>query len=431
MSDTTAQTIALPTLATPSVAQGGIHILVASGPLQGQEFTFTKAKITIGSGIVNDLSIADSTISRTHCEIRCKDGEVYIKDLKSTNGISIEGIKISEARLSPNTEVQLGRTRLIVPLKQSKHSLELSPRECFGCLVGRSSLMRHLFFLAEQASQSTASVLLIGEAGTGKESLARAIHDESDRAKKPFIVIDCAVDPQQVEIDLFGNDEGKTSALTLAAGGTLFLSEINRLPKHLQALFLRTINQNLFTGRLIASMPQPPAELTPAQMMQEDLYYRLAVLLIDVPALRRRKEDIPLLAKTLCSRLKLKPFIKEWLEHDGTISSIKRYDWPGNAMELRNLLERANATETIPDNWQNLSKQADGLDLQDSPMGAISSDRPFKDVKNELIEAFERQYLSDLLARNAQNISKSARSAGIERAYLQRLIRKYGMRDES
>ena len=157
------------------------------------------------------------------------------------------------------------------------------------------------------------------------------------------------------------------------------------------------------------------------------------MIVIELPALRRRRDDIPLLARSLVERLHANDELRAWAEQASTLAFLRRYEWPGNIRELRTLFERIRSLGHIPADvgaFLQATPPAEGEGVeQESSAFQISADRPFKDMKNALIEEFERKYLSDLLARNAQNISQSARSAGIERAYLQRLIRKYGMRN--
>jgi pSer/pThr/pTyr-binding forkhead associated (FHA) protein len=176
MDENKLHTIVLPTV-TPSSGSGQKpKLLVTAGPLEGREYMILKFPYTIGSGLTNELSIADSTVSRRHCEITLDEsGALVINDLGSTNGTAIEGVKVSSARLSPNTEVQLGRTRIIVPLVQDRPELTMSAREQFGKSIGRTPLIRHVFHLAEQAAASDSAVLILGESGTGKEELAEVI----------------------------------------------------------------------------------------------------------------------------------------------------------------------------------------------------------------------------------------------------------------
>lgn len=426
------QTIVLPTV-VPSVTTGERpRLLVTAGPLEGREYVIARLPYTIGSGLSNDLSIADSTVSRHHCEIASDGhGGLLIRDLGSTNGTGIEGVKVSSARLAPNTEVQLGRTRLVVPLVKERPELTVSPREQFGRSVGRSPQIRHVFLLAEQAAACDQPVLILGESGTGKEELARDIHLESARANEPFIVLDCnGFDTfERARRELFGDGQVR-SALDLASGGTLFIDSLNRLPAEAQPLLLRAVETRRDV-RFIAASKAPLPELARSGEFLSALFLALAVVVIEMPPLRRRRDDIPLLLRSLSERLKVGDELLAWGEQPSTLAFLRRYDWPGNIRELRTMVERLHALGHIPADLGAFLQSAQAAETTEAaqPLGAsVAADRPFKDVKVAVIETFERQYLSDLLARNAQNISQSARSAGIERAYLQRLIRKYGMR---
>jgi len=165
---------------------------------------------------------------------------------------------------------------------------------------------------------------------------------------------------------------------------------------------------------------------------REDLFYRLSVVPIELPPLRRRREDIPLLARSFIESLNGPGAVNEVADFDRAMDVLKRHEWPGNVRELRNLVELAFYGPKRPvdlSSFLSLGQfQRAGRPSPEQEV-SVSADRPFKDVKSELISGFEKSYIQDLLARNGYNVSKSAREAGIERAYLQRLIRKYGFKD--
>lgn len=428
-------TIVLPTV-QPSGGGSGKkhHLLVTAGPLEGREYVIHRFPYTIGSGLDNDLSIADSTVSRHHCELVQDDkGALCINDLHSTNGTSIEGVKVTSAKLAANTLVQLGHTAIIVPLVQDHPEYTMSAREQFGNSIGRSPIIRHVFHLAEQAAASNAPVLLTGESGTGKEELAGDIHNESARKGSPFIVLDCNVfsDLEFAKRELLGDVRTK-GALDLASGGTLFVDSIDRLPADAQPLLLRAI-ETRGDIRFICATKEDRSVLASAETFYQPLLCAISVLVIEMPPLRRRKDDVPLLLADICDRQHVKPELKAWCSQDSTLAFLKRYNWPGNIRELRAMVQKLQALDRIPADigaFLQSTPKTEAAEAETAEGGfTVSADRPFKDVKNEIIEEFERKYLSDLLARNAQNISLSARNAGIERTYLQRLIRKYGMRN--
>ena len=425
-------------------------LLIISGPLQGQEFVINKEVFSIGSGKQNDLTLSDSTISKRHCEITVDEGGYQIRDLESTNGTLVQGVKVAAAFLNPGTEFQLGKTRVIFCPLQESRDIPLSRNESFGAMIGRSVAMRRIFHLAETYSPTDATIMITGETGTGKEILAAEIHKHSQRAGKPYIVIDCAaISKDLIESELFGHVKGaftganadRQGAFEHADGGTVFLDEIGDLKPELQPKLLRVLeNREIrrvgdnrvrkINVRIVCATNRKLDQEVNAGRFREDLYYRLSVVQIELPPLRRRKEDLPLLAKRFLCDLHGEKAMDQVARFDETMDLLKRHDWPGNVRELRNLVEVAFYASSRPVDlsaFLGLGRFLPSL-AEEADADAVSADRPFKDAKNDLIEDFERRYLEDLLRRNEGNISRSARDAGIERAYLQRLIRKYDLK---
>lgn len=426
-------------------------LLVINGAQQGHEFIVNRDTFTIGSSQHNDLTLRDSTVSKRHCEISVEQSGYLIRDLDSTNGTLVQGVRVSSAHLAPGSEIQLGKTRIVFCPLQDANDIPLSSKDCFGKMQGNSIPMRRIFYLAETYSPTDATVMITGETGTGKEVLAEEIHNHSLRKDKPFIVIDCAaISKELIESELFGHVKGaftganadRQGAFELADSGTVFLDEIGDLSPDLQPKLLRVLEKReirrvgdnkvrKINVRIISATNRNLANEVNEGNFREDLYYRLSVVHLELPPLRRRREDIPLLIKTFVKYLKGDDAIRQLADFDRTMEILKRHEWPGNVRELKNLIELAFYSEKRPvDLSAFLSiNNLRTTEPDNGPELNFSADKPFKDAKNDLIEEFERSYLSDLLARNKQNISKSAREAGIERAYLQRLIRKYGMRD--
>ena len=430
-------------------------LLVISGALQGREFIVNQDTFTIGSSDHNDLVIKDSTVSKRHCEILVEESGYLIRDLNSTNGTFVQGIRVSSAHLVPGAEIQLGKSRIVFCPLQDANDIPLSANESFGKMLGKSVPMRRIFYLAETYSPSDATVMITGETGTGKEVLAEEIHKHSPRKDKPFIVIDCAaISKELIESELFGHVKGaftganmdRQGAFELADGGTVFLDEIGDLSPVLQPKLLRVLEKREIRRvgsntvrkidvRIISATNRNLANEVNEGNFREDLYYRLSVVHLELPPLRRRREDIPLLVKRFLTDMKGADAIDECADFTRTMDILKRHEWPGNVRELRNLIELAFYSERRPVDLSAFLSLSSLRTMPDEKGGdqegiVFETGKPFKDAKNELIERFEQAYLNDLLARNKQNISRSAREAGIERAYLQRLIRKYGMRDE-
>lgn len=426
-------------------------LLVVSGPLQGQEFVVNKEVFTIGTDDHNDLTLQDSTISKRHCEIAIDENGYQIRDLGSTNGTIVQGVNIASACLASGAEIQLGKTRLVFCPLQESSDIPLSRNEAFGKALGRSVAMRRVFYLAETYAPTDATMMITGETGTGKEVLAEEIHRHSARSAKSFIVIDCAAMAKDlIESELFGHVKGaftganadRKGAFEAADGGTVFLDEIGDLSPELQPKLLRVLEkreirrvgcnkQRKIDVRIICATNRNLATEVNEGRFREDLYYRLSVVQLELPSLRRRKEDIPILVRKFLNEFHGADALKDIARFDETMTVLKRHDWPGNVRELRNLIEVAFYSERRPVDLSAFLGLGTLRTNRKSaePETTFTADKPFKDAKNELIEDFEKSYLQDLLARNNNNISRSAREAGIERAYLQRLVRKHALKE--
>ena len=452
----TSRTLVVP----PERAGGGMRIrkaslLVVKGAGRGQRLPIPGDSFSIGSAVGNDLRLADDVaVSRRHCRILADERDGYrIEDLGSTNGTFVNGVRVAHAFLDEGARIQLGGTVLEFSPQEEARELERSARESFGAAVGRSPAMRRVFHLAESYAPTEATVMLTGETGTGKEILAREIHAHSPRAKKPFLVIDCAaLSPDLVESELFGHVKGaftgaaadRPGVFEAAEGGTVFLDEIGDLPPSLQPKLLRVLENREIRRvgsndvrkvdvRILCATNKPLDEEVNAGRFREDLFYRLSVVSVELPPLRERVEDIPALVAAFARRLHGPDAEKELGDLAAALPALRRHPWPGNVRELRNLVDRAFYAPKRPvDLAAALAmgrigvRGADGLGS--APMSPDYS-IPFKEGKALLLDEYERRYLSDLLRRNAGNVSASAREAGIERAYLQRLIKRFGLKD--
>ncbi|HSS21042.1 MAG TPA: sigma-54 dependent transcriptional regulator [Pyrinomonadaceae bacterium] len=238
---------------------------------------------------------------------------------------------------------------------------QLQDRGAFGELVGNSAPMREIYALVEQVASSSASVLITGESGTGKELIARTIHQLSPRRDKPFIGINCSAIPETLmESELFGHEKGaftgaasqRAGCFELAEGGTLLLDEIAEMPAMLQSKLLRVIEERAVRRlgsrkevqvdvRLLAATNQDPQSAIRKGTLREDLLYRLNVVRINLPPLKDRKEDLPLLAQYLVTKLAEKHDRPARFLSPGALTVLQYHAWPGNVRELRNVIERA------------------------------------------------------------------------------------------
>ncbi|HEV3471034.1 MAG TPA: sigma-54 dependent transcriptional regulator [Pyrinomonadaceae bacterium] len=238
---------------------------------------------------------------------------------------------------------------------------QLRDRGAFGELVGASEPMRQIYALIEQVAPSSASVLITGESGTGKELVARTIHNLSPRKSQAFVAINCSAIPETLmESELFGHERGaftgaasrRLGCFELANGGTLLLDEISEMPVSLQAKLLRVLEERRLRRlggageirvdvRVLAATNRDPAEAVRRGSFREDLLYRLNVITIELPPLRRRKEDIPLLGQHLVTQLAERHQRPARFLSPAAVEALQAHNWPGNVRELRNVIERA------------------------------------------------------------------------------------------
>ena len=448
------------TLVVPPDGAGGpprirkASLFVAEGPGRGRRIPIPGDSFSIGSAVGNDLRLeGDAAVSRRHCRIVADGRDGYgIEDLGSTNGTFVDGVRVAHAFLDAGARIGLGGTVLEFSPQEDSRELELSDRDSFGAAVGSSPAMRRVFRLAESYAPTDATVMIAGETGTGKEILAREIHAHSPRAGKPFLVIDCAaLSPSLVESELFGHVKGaftgaaadRPGVFEAADGGTVFLDEIGDLPPELQPKLLRVLENREIRRvgsnavravdvRVVCATNKRLDEEVNAGRFREDLFYRLSVVSLELPPLRERPEDIPALAAAFARRLHGPDAERELGDLAAAMPALRRHAWPGNVRELRNLVDRAFYSPRRPiDLAAALAAGRAGARAADAaadPPAFPDASLPFKEGKARLLDEWERRYFSDLLGRNGGNVSASAREAGIERAYLQRVARRLGLR---
>jgi DNA-binding NtrC family response regulator len=326
---------------------------------------------------------------------------------------------------------------------------KLQEYNSFNQLIGKSQSMQYVIRLAKKAARTDANVLITGESGTGKELLARAIHAGSQRAGSPFVPLDCSsLPPTLLESELFGYEKGSFTGATrtkpgifeLAHTGTLFLDEIGNLDISLQAKLLRVLQEGEFRRiggtsliqvdfRLVAATNVDLNEAIREKRFREDLFYRLNVISLVLPPLRERLEDVPLLAIYFLGKYNLK-----YDKHVKGISSqamqlLQNYHWPGNVRELQNVLERAVAlTENDFILPEDLPEQFHSPIITASGEQASIENSSFAAAKQKWIASFERQYLLRLLEQHRGNISEAARTAGMDRKSLYRLLAKHNLK---
>jgi DNA-binding NtrC family response regulator len=311
---------------------------------------------------------------------------------------------------------------------------QLQSRYAYQNVISKSPRMHAIFELINNLSQTTTTVLIEGETGTGKEMIARAIHHASQLCHGPLITVNCAALPESLlESELFGHEKGAfTSAVRqrrgrfeLAEGGTIFLDEVGDIPAAMQAKLLRVLQERRFervggtetlemNARVLAATNRSLQHLVKEGKFREDLYYRLNVVKIDLPPLRERPEDIPLLAAHFAAKY-ARPGEPPKEIAPETLEALGRYHWPGNVRELENIMERACVTSTDAVlRPANLPPEVTAP--TDSPRSyAVDLGRPLTDLLREVCARVEKEYLRQALEKSEGNISRCAAICGLSR----------------
>jgi DNA-binding NtrC family response regulator len=310
--------------------------------------------VSVGAHPGNTVVIDDPQASGFHCRLfRRVDGRLWVRDLGSTNGTWVDGMRVSEAEVQPGSSVRVGSSSLRVERDDADAELGSLPG-----LVSSDPVLRPVIELLQRAAPSSVPILLLGESGCGKEVAARAVHELSARAAGPFVPLNCgAIAPELAESELFGHERGAFTgavssapgAFGAADGGTLFLDEIGDLPLHLQVKLLRALEANEVKPvgaarprkvdvRFVCATHRDLRARVREGTFREDLYYRLAGLSVELPPLRRRPLDVLPLAERFLEEIgdgvsrSLAPDARE---------SLLEHRWPGNVRELRHVVRLA------------------------------------------------------------------------------------------
>jgi len=356
----------------------------------------------------------------------------------------VKGFDIEELRTRVANLVRLGE----LSAENQRLRRELVTEGQFGRMLGASTPMRRVFEMAERVAPTDATVLILGESGTGKDLLAQEIHARSPRAEKPFVAVNCAALPENlIESELFGYERGaftganqqRKGKFELASGGTLFLDEIGDMNPVTQAKVLRALESRRIERlggshsievdvRVISATHRDLSAEIAAGRFREDLYYRLRVVTLELPPLRAHKDDLPLLAATFLAQLGARHNRRVTMTRDVS-ERLRRYGWPGNVRELRNALERAlvlskgdeigaaELPEQVRDNAPGIGAPRDG------EMRAFLGEPDFREAKRK----FEVAYLKRKLEEHRWNVSRAAAEIGLHRQSLQEKLRERGI----
>jgi DNA-binding NtrC family response regulator len=460
------------------------RLVVISGPDQGLSVEIVKPRVTGGRSIIGDLILTDKAVSGTHFEVSARDDGYRLRDLNSRNGIFVGDLRIREVYLRPDTVFRIGHDHIQFQPLQDMVDIELSKKDRFDALLGSSPAMREIFAHLEKVAPSELTVLITGETGTGKEMVARALHNASPRKKKPFVVLDCGSIPRElIESTLFGHEKGSfTGAVAQhmgcfeqAQGGTIFLDEIGELDVTLQPKLLRVLEQREIKRvggdrtikvdvRVLAATNRDLREEVNRSSFREDLYFRLSVVHVELPPMRERREDVPALANHFLRDIASRRGVTMSFSHDA-MASMMAHSWPGNVREMRNVVERAAALSDGPvitrsdlvfgremgpslivshdlaqagaQAAQRAAAAMSGVMMPEGVTGGgpaifdpalLKPGLGFKNAKQTVVDAFEAAYLQALMLRNDGNITRSAQEAGLTRYHLRELLKRHGLK---
>jgi len=418
------------------------QLIVVDGPDRGRACRLGEHEVVVGTDRAAELVLSDDRVSARHVAVRADASRFVVRDLGSTNGTWFEGSRVTEITLPAGSTLLVGRSALRVEPEAQVLDLPPSQARRFGELVGESLAMREVFAVLERIAATDATVLVEGETGTGKELVARAIHDASVRRKGPFVAVDCGALPEGLlESELFGHVRGaftgaagpRAGMLVRADGGTLFLDELGRISPTVQARLLRVLEERVVRPlggdseraidvRVIAASRDDLEAEVAAGRFRADLMYRLAVVRVALPPLRTRREDIALLVRELLRRRGL----ADEPPQGAGLDRLLAHGWPGNIRELRNVLDRALALAPAAARFSDLQIRVDAAPLAGEGV-AVRTDLPYAEAKALMLHELERRYVADVLAREQGNLSAASRSSGIDRKHLRTLARKHGL----
>jgi DNA-binding NtrC family response regulator len=390
----------------------------------------TPGPLLVGQSVVCHIPLADRLASRRHASLELVETGLRFVDLGSTNGSFLGNTRVGEVTLVGGERLRLGAAIMTVRVVSADEAeTRLSARTAFGRMAGEAPAMRRLYPLLEKLAASKVPVIIEGETGTGKEVLAEALHAEGPLAGKPYVVFDCtAAPPALIESELFGHERGaftgaaarRKGVFELAHGGTLLIDEIGDLDRALQAKLLRAVERGEVRRvggdepihvdvRILAATRRNLDQEVSAGRFRDDLFHRLAVTRVELPPLRRRREDIPVLARLF------------WRQAGGSDADFPATDlpawidqpWPGNVRQLKNALAHRHAVGTT--SLAALDDDEESLDA------VLSLDLELPAARRIVHERLERAYVRRMLEKHGGNVTRAAEDSGIALRHFHRL----------
>jgi len=406
------------------------EVRVVAGVDRDKACVSTGTELSIGTADGSDLQLTDPAVSRHHCALRTGERGLELRDLGSRNGTFVGDCEVARAFVRDGARLVVGQTTIALRVLDAEIEQPLATTAQLVGLHGGSPAMRRIYPIIEQAARGNATVLVRGETGTGKELVAEALHELSPRRAGPLVVVDCgALSAELAEAELFGHERGaftgadaaRAGAFEQADGGTIFLDEIGELPLALQPILLRALENRTVKRvgaggrtrsvdvRVVAASHRDLRALVNDKRFRADLYYRLAVVHVKVPALRERAGDIELLARAFWQSFR--PGVAP---PDGLLAHLDAQSWPGNVRELRNAVERAAAVGWKPE------PAAAAMPAEDWGV-------TYQHAKERAVLAWERGWVAQLIAGAGGNLTRAARAARMGRSHLRELARRHGV----
>lgn len=383
------------------------------------------ARLHFGSSPLCEMRLGDPTVSRRHAVVVAEERAVRLVDLGSTNGTSVDGVRVTDAFLAGGELVQLGDASVRVT-RAGQAAETHDDSSSFGRVLGASFEMRRLYALAKKLAASSIALVVEGETGTGKELLAEEIHAASPRADAPFVVLDCAT--ARGDDAIFGAGD-RAGVFEEASGGTLVLDELTELDIDLQPRLLRVIERgevqrvgSVFRSkvdvRLISTTRRDLDKEALGGRLRDDLLFRLAGARVEVPPLRRRHGDVELLTRHF------------WTEMGGAgrapaslLARFVDHDWPGNVRELKNAVARRVALGDLEGGDPRVfgKREAREPTAPDPFEVVLALDLPLTRARHLVIDEFEKRYVARVVAGQGGNVSRAAAASGLALRYFQQL----------
>ena len=415
---------------------------VMEGPDKGRRLVTSKVPLLLGAADNCDFRMVDDAVSGNHCQIDSINNRYILIDLYSRNGTYLNEVEVNQAFLDNASKIRVGTNIISFVVQSSTTEIPISQDTCFGKMCAKSLKMREIFALAEGIARTDANILIMGERGSGKRTLARSIHDTSKRCDYPFVSVDCSSFSEVLlERELFGFEAGafpgaatsRKGLIESAENGTLFLKGVGDLGLKLQKGLQRLLKTGLIyragsdkpvtvNVRLISATHKDMPKLIKRGRFIDALYYQINTLNINLPSLQDRKDDIPVLAnlfyRELCGsdQVKLPPEILQQYISD---------PWTGNVKELKRQVKKffvssrskSTADFRIKSHIHDMENHFldDVLEIRNS----------FTTARNEFNRLFERIYLKKLMSKNDFNVRMAAEFAGMELETLQKLLEEH------